>query len=175
MEAGEGLGENLPLFKQLKSKIPAKRREAQNELTIKYTRLVYKIANDLYQRFKSIINSTIDRDDFVQEGMLGLMRALQTFDYTKGAFITYASKSIRTYIFRTIQDKGFPIGIPVNIQEEFRRINQITESLRANLGRTPRRDEIAKTLEISVEHLEEILQRVEIMQRSFFTRRHCKF
>lgn len=165
MKIKKFLEENLPLFRRLKSRIPAERQRAQNELTIKYQGLVYKVANELYQRFRSMIGSAIDRDDFVQEGMLGLMRALQTFDYTKGAFVTYASRSIRNYILRIVHEKSFLIGIPANIQEEFLKINRITESLHANLGRVPRKDEIAKTLETTVEHLEEIIQRVKTCKK----------
>lgn len=152
------------LFKQFKGGSPEEKRKARDELVTKHKGLVYKISNQVYQKSRFLLEPVIDRDDLVQEGMLGLMQALKTYDYIKGVkFSTYAFYLIRSFIFRGFQ-KASLIRIPARLQKEFREINRITKSLRARLGREPSKKEIVKASGITLEDFEAIIQRIQISQ-----------
>lgn len=108
------------------------------------------------------MGSAIDRDDLVQEGMLGLMQSLKTYDYSRGAFTPYATWSIRNHIFRALKQRASFVAISVNVQEEFQKINRMINLLRTRLNREPTKEEIAEANRISVERLEKVIQRVKI-------------
>ena len=93
--------------------------------------------------------------DLIQEGNLGLIKAVSRFDHRRGfRFSTYATWWIRHAIGRALADKGRTVRVPVHILEANQRIRKATRSLSATLGRAPTNDELAEAIEMSTDKLE---------------------
>ena len=129
--------------------------KAKHELIIHNLRLVVYIAKHFIGRGLSLL-------DLIQEGNIGLMKAIDRFDYTRGfKFSTYATWWIRQAITRALIDQTKTIRVPVHMVEFYNKVNTTSKELTQQLGREPGIYEIAGKLKVPAKKVEEVLRAVQ--------------
>ncbi len=146
---------SIPLLTAEEEVVLAKRiekgdKKAAQLLTLANLRLVVSVA-------KKYARSGLDFLDLIQEGNIGLMKAVEKFDYKRGfKFSTYATWWIRQSITRAIAEQGRTVRLPVHMYETINRLRKVKNELTTKLGRPPTQKELAEAMEMEEEKIEYI-------------------
>lgn len=147
----------VPLLTQDEEQELAKRiaqgdQEAAKQMTEANLRLVVSIAKRYVGRGMQLL-------DLIQEGNLGLLKAVEKYDFTKGfKFSTYATWWVRQAITRALADQARTIRIPVHMVETMNKLTQCSRKLQQELGREPTVEELSKAMRMTPERINEIRQ-----------------
>jgi RNA polymerase primary sigma factor len=147
--------QEIKLAKQMENpRTPRDAEYAKNALVMANLRLVASVA-------RRYLGHGMPIEDLMQEGTIGLMRAVERFNYRKGyRFSTYAIWWIRRSISRAIADQSRLIRLPVHVTDTLGRINKTRGTLRERLGRMPTRAELAEALKMTEDKLSDLMRSV---------------
>lgn len=152
------IGEKIDVFKAKYERLSRAKvlvTEAKNELITRNLRLVVNIAKNYVGRGLPLL-------DLIQEGNIGLMKAVDKFKYEKGfKFSTYATWWIRQAITRALIDQTKTIRVPVHMMEFYNRVTKASRELTQQLGREPSNEEIAQKLSVPVRKVEEVFRAIQ--------------
>jgi len=153
-EVGMKIDDFLSMWDRIK-RAKAYVTEAKNELITRNLRLVVNIAKNYVGRGLPLL-------DLIQEGNIGLMKAVDKFKYEKGfKFSTYATWWIRQAITRALIDQTKTIRVPVHMMEFYNRVTKASRELTQELGREPADEEIAKKLGVPTKKVEEVFRAIQ--------------
>jgi len=153
-EIGTKVDNLLSMWERI-SRVQAFVLEAKNELITRNLRLVVNIAKNYVGRGLPLL-------DLIQEGNIGLMKAVDKFKYEKGfKFSTYATWWIRQAITRALIDQTKTIRVPVHMMEFYNRVTKASRELTQELGREPGNEEIAKRLAVPPRKVEEVFRAIQ--------------
>ena len=171
MDAGSVAVEKIPLLKERLAETGEEQEKEEIQAEIKALQLDVDRGSDAKKRLAeanlrlvvSIAKRYVGRGmlflDLIQEGNLGLIKAVEKFDYRKGyKFSTYATWWIRQAITRAIADQARTIRIPVHMVETINKLIRVSRQLLQELGREPTPEEIAEEMKMPVERVREILK-----------------
>lgn len=171
MEAGSVAVEKIPLLKERLAETGEEQEKEEIQAEIKALQLDVDRGSDAKKRLAeanlrlvvSVAKRYVGRGmlflDLIQEGNLGLIKAVEKFDYRKGyKFSTYATWWIRQAITRAIADQARTIRIPVHMVETINKLIRVSRQLLQELGREPTPEEIAEEMKMPVERVREILK-----------------
>lgn len=171
MEVGSVAVEKIPLLKERLAETGDEQEKEEIQAEIKALQLDVDRGSDAKKRLAeanlrlvvSIAKRYVGRGmlflDLIQEGNLGLIKAVEKFDYRKGyKFSTYATWWIRQAITRAIADQARTIRIPVHMVETINKLIRVSRQLLQELGREPTPEEIAEEMKMPVERVREILK-----------------